>query len=148
MTDDIFKKLLFSYRITCDDSAFISVVSKPRCDKCGQNGQCKLNLVTHVSECNNCGENIEHKYLRVDTNEVYEIVYNFDNWCQVCCARPLFEINYVEDCNDCVKCALNSIGYANWFVDKLCDKYYLPSLYNNHGISHIINLINNKIIMP
>lgn len=128
-----------------DDAVFVDVVRKSRCDGCGrQGGGSASGLPAHISECAECGTYVEHA--RLDNDDLRDLIYNFDNWCQGCCVQPLFSIHYLENHNQCVRCAMVEAGYNSDFADKLCEKYHLAPLHAKHGIQYINKLIDNKIV--
>ncbi|AKR14115.1 hypothetical protein [Dasychira pudibunda nucleopolyhedrovirus] len=151
MSEKVLEALLFGDRgghnfTGQDDAVFVDVVRKLRCDGCGrQNGGSVVNgLPAHINECDECGNYIEHA--RLDNDDLRDIIYNFDNWCQGCCVQPLFNIHYLENYNQCVRCAMVEAGYNSNFADKLCEKYHLAPLHAKYGIQYINKLIDNKIV--
>lgn len=153
VNNSMLEKLLFSDRNNHnftgnEEFIVVNVIRKPRCDGCGEknNGNHFNNLPFYTQRCNICDEYIEHKYPQLNNDDFHNIIYNFDNWCRDCCVQPLFDIHYMDDYSNCVRCAMIEIGYNYKFVHKLCDKYYLASIYAKHGIEYINKLINNKTL--
>nr|AFS52008.1 DekiORF131 [Dendrolimus kikuchii nucleopolyhedrovirus] len=164
ITDQVLKNLLFCHRssvyfnMDVDGRRFCEVVWKKRCDACGQDcnndddRHNNYNPPIYVSECGECGHDIVHdhrRHPRLSNEHLHEIVFNFDNWCQRCCVKPLFDIRWVDEADenyDCIRCVLTEIYHNTTYVDTLCDKYDIAFLYNRYRtIGDIENVINKSM---
>ncbi|AFY62844.1 hypothetical protein [Samia ricini nucleopolyhedrovirus] len=143
VTPAVLKRLLFSEDHNfAGENGRAEFVWKVRCAGCGRAAGARRALPT-VTECEECGNHIEHDHPRLENDELHELVFDFANWCQNCCVCPLFDIRYTED--GCVQCAMEEEGYSSKFAERLCAKYNLAPVFNRCGVRGIEQLIESGI---